>query len=298
MIIKLKENKTKFLDKIRNKYPEIKKEKGENILMVGCTGCGKSESMLSLYKLLFLEGYIEDRSIILSIYGDNSIYAKWISILAEHKKRDITKKDFSLFNLMDEKERETFNQINFKSSAVQKILNKHTMFLVPALESSIATLSHNINKQFYDFLKNLPINTGKEIPILITDIYLLSKNNYRRYSKVAKELNKKGYFFITTIEGYPESIDYSLPILKETFKHMLIMRTESYDEKLKSIFDKIDFKTNVRNLNAGEYYYLKDFKITNKNKKSLPYLPAPMVSVLPDYERFDKLLLINKIQGF
>jgi hypothetical protein len=299
MIIKLKENKPKLMDKLFNKTAYLKKERGENILFAGCSHSGKKESMMSLYSLLFSEGYIGEKSIIADFYGDNSIYCQWISILTDAKKSEITKKDFTLFNIMNNKEYENFKKIDFKSTAVQSILNQHTLFIFPALEKCTVPLVADCNKQFYDFLNNLPINTGMEIPILISDIYLLGKNDYRRYSKAVKNANKKGYFFIVTIEGYPENdIEQSLPILKDIFKHMFIMTTQIDDKKLNDMFSKMNLKKNIKSLNAGQYYYLKDFNAINKSPKSFPYLPPSMLSNLPDYERMDKLILINKINNF
>ena len=305
MILKLNENKTGYVNKFKdllNKSqpsPELNKEKGENILFVGCIGSGKTETQFSLYQLLFSEGYIDERSIYLSVYGDSSVYLKWVSILDKYSKNKINKNDFILFNLLDEKEREVFNLINFKSKGIQKIINKHTMFLFPALEKSASELSLECSKQFTDFLNNLPVNNGKEIPIFISDLYILKKKDYIHYAKIVKDLNNKGYFFVATIEGYPTGeAEDSVVILKEVFKHIFIMKTHTEDEILINIFDKIKLKRNIKDLNAGEYYYLNNFIPTHKEPRNFPYITTSILNTLPNYERLDKFLLIHKIEGF
>jgi hypothetical protein len=288
MIIKLKNNKSV------SECTEIVKKRGENILISGCSISANSVSISSFLSSLLSEGNIDGKSISINTNGDNSFYANWISILQENKKSDITQRDFLLLNLMYQKELTAFEKINFNKNTVNNLLKDHTLFLCPALEKSSEKLLKMFNKRLYCFLKNLPINTGKEIPILITEISLLKKNDSRRYLRMLKDLNKKGYFLIITINSYPENPYF----LQEAFKHMLIMKDYTNNNDLIEIFNKEKLKINIRNLDIFEYYYLKDFKLTSKKFKKMPYLLPKKLDKYPDYSRMHDFLLIAKINNF
>ena len=264
MKIELRENKRHKFDMLRRKFI-LEKSNQENILFIGTTGSGKTECLLSFIYNLYNQKKI-DKYIYIDIKGDLSLFVKHSSIL------DKFKKTFNLFNLLKQNNLDFFEKIDFKNITIKKELNKKSLlFLFPALQKSFLQLNQLVNKKIAQFLINLPKNNNKEIPIFIDGIELLKESDFKKFERIVKIINKKGYFVVCSISDYsfkkPEDL---IMALEKCFQHVFLMKSELHrEEYLENYFS--GYKERVHNLNAGEYYYLKDFKKVDYKKRKMPY---------------------------
>lgn len=261
-MIKLKStNQNKYF----NKEVIITKEKGENIILGGGDGSGRSQILLDiLYELI--ETNQVDKSIFFNFLGDNSFSYRIYSIF-EHLNENPEEKMLFL-NSISENAMSEFRSFDFKDSKTQDYLkDKHLVFSTPALEKTPLKIYDEVFELFYDFLSNLPINNGKEIPIIIDHLSVLNYQNFLMYSDLMKKVNDKGYFFISSTYGMfnIHSFDTVFPLLMKDHKHFFIAHSQVNLEN--KFIKNSNFSKSIKKLNIGHFHYLKDFKLKHKSLK-------------------------------
>ena len=134
---------------------------------------------------------------------------------------------------------------------------KNSVFLFPQIEKYFI-------QSFFDILEALPKNTGKEIPIITDNISCFKLDDFINYSKLMKEVNNKGYFFINSIYGMFNlySFEYSFNILKNDHSHILMANSQiNIDNKY---MKNIQLGKKLNHIEPGHFYYFKDLKLEYK----------------------------------
>lgn len=284
--------KNKIL-KIFNNEPFLEKNKGENILFMGTTGSGKSETMISFYNVLMKNNIIKDKSIYIDIQSHIMFFNSIISII--NKNNDSKSKVFNFCNPKDLNELNEFNNINFNNKNIKNILEEnHKLFLYPNINQT------SLLSGLFNYLINLPKNKSEnEIPIFFEDLSIFkNSNDYKILYRLIKILNKKGYFCVCGIRDYnvmlkPEELMINL---ENIFEHAFIMKLEIHSEKyLKEYFSQL--AKPIMYLNLGEYYYFKKFNVTHKELRRFPYeLKDNEKNKLINYDLLKSKEIKNKAQ--
>jgi hypothetical protein len=292
MEIKLEEpRKNKF--GLFRKNLKINKAVGENIIFIGTTGSGTRTCQLKFYDLLMKENLVNEKSIFINSYGENSAYINWMTTLNDFKDNEIRKEDVYIYNLMDQVEFKEFKTIKF---AQYNNLQKPIFFNMNYIERLDDKTKKIYSIKLAEYLNSLPINKGKEIPIIINEISFFKLIDYKKYSNIIKDLNKKGYFLIASISSSynpNEAISY----IKESFNHIILMKIEIRDNELDLLFPNMfKNKKSLWNLNDGQYYYLNNFIKVNSKPLSMPFNKKKLLIKLPDYLRIKEMKEIMKIE--
>lgn len=255
-------------NKIFNKKLLLNKEKGENIIIGGGDGAGRCDILLSLFNQLIKTNQIDKSSIWLNLEGNVSLLYRLVALLEGY---NISVEDnFFFFNGMNphpdfEGEHTFFSSVDFKNRAIQDFVkDRHVLTVTNSLYNPKSDAYKDVLYNAYNFIENLPVNNGKEIPIFIDHISDLKSEDFYQYIRLIEIGNKKGYFFITSTYGMfnLESFDRHFPILQETHRHFLIANSQiNLDNKF---IEDIKFKEPLKYLIPGMFYYLKDFELQNK----------------------------------
>lgn len=229
-MIKLKINNTNTTN-IFNKSLSFKKDKNENILISG---------MYSNYNVFcFINEIIEQKSadnfIYININGDLDLYNKYKPFFSNYK-----------FNnkILD------LNNTNNTYS-----INRDNLFLFyPDLNyTNIANI-----EPIYRFLLDLPLNTGKDIPIVIDAFKFLNKEQMSRLEEVIYSVNKKGYYFIIDFQKLKYVIHKDRDIASKLFTHSIIFKQEEDVE-----YDFLN-SDKINELKHNEFFYYYKLKIQNE----------------------------------
>ena len=292
MKIQLKTNK-----KIFNNF-FIHKEKGENIILGGGDGSGRTEILLHFFLYMVKNNIIDKNSVFVDFLHNQSIPMKIQTTLSKNL-QDFNYKDFIIFNPAFKKNFNIFNDIKFNDSFQKKILNKHKLFLMPCLEKSIFEYRDFIISQFFNYLKSLPNNEGKEIPIFVDHLTDFQDKHFQEYSEIMKTVNKKGYFFINSTYGMfnIHNFENNFQILKDSHKHFFIAHSQlNLNNKF---IENIKFKKRLNDIQSGEFYYLKDFELKiNDTLNFKEHLNHELYEENLIYTSGEELYLTNKIQSF
>ena len=282
---------------IFNKTLIINKERGENIIIGGGDGSGRSEMLNNLLYELIFQKHIHKSSIYINFIGDTSQYRKIINCLNEFNL--IKKNDFFLLNSLSTDAYSQFNKLDFKSSLLQDYFtNKHLILLTHSMEKSSTVLQDTMNNKVYELLDNLPENKGAEIPIIIDNISYFKDHHFKKHMETMQNLNKKGYFFINSTYGMfnIHNFDKNFPLLKDNHKHFLMAHSQI---NLNNQFMKdIKLKIPLNNIHVGEYYYFKDFVLKNKKPMKFPYKDICFLEKMPELVSQEDILRKLKIQNF
>ena len=292
MKIQLKTNK-----KIFNNF-FMHKEKGENIILGGGDGSARLEILLQFFLYMAKNNLIDKNSVFVDFVNYQIIPAKIQGALNNYL-TNFNHKDLVIFNPRLNNNINIFNQINFNEYFQKSLLNKHNIFLMPCLERIRLEYKEFIISQFFNYLKSLPVNKGKEIPIFVHHLSNFQDKHFQEYSEIMKTLNKKGYFFINSTYGMfnIHNFENNFKILKDSHKHFFMANSQV---NLNNQFVKnIKFKEKLNNIKAGEFYYLKDFELKNNNTlKFEEYLNSELYERKLIYTSGEELYLIHKIQEF
>ena len=253
----------------------FKKNKGENILFIGDTGSGVKDSALNLFKFMLEKKYINNHSIFLDFYGDKLFYFKWISILNDHFSKNITKQNFQLFNLLDDKEMDLFPSLKFNHKIIQNYLKKHVMLLSPVF--LYKNKEKNIETRYLEYLHNLPINEEKEVPIFISGTSFFNL----KHQNLINKLNKIGYFFIVISDSYKIQFD-NIKKLENIFQHTFIFTSFA------NLGSALNF--NFFELEKFNYYYFYKFQSISDNVFNYPTKELNVLNNLPEYEKISTLI--------
>lgn len=293
MKIELKTNKKLF----NNFF--MHKEKGENIILGGGDGSARLEILLQFFLYMVKNNLIDKNSVFVDLVSYQSVPIKIQRVLNNYL-TNFNHKDLVVFNPTLNNKVNIFNQINFNDHFQKNLLNKHKIFLMPCLEKTRLEYKEFIISQFFNYLKSLPINEGKEIPIFVDNLSDFQDKHFQEYSKIMKTVNEKGYFFINSTYGMfnMHNFENNFQILKDSHKHFFMAHSQI---NLNNKFvENIKFKEKLNNIQAGQFYYLKDFKLQNINTlKFKDYLEAePRINENMIYTSGEDLYLSNKIQQF
>ena len=293
MKIELKKDK-----KIFNKF-FIEKEKGENIILGGGDGSARIEILFQFFLYMTKKNIIDKNSVFIDFVNYQVIPIQMQAIL-NHYLTNFNKKDFVIFNPLLKNKINIFNQIKFNEDFQKNLLNKHKLFLMPCLEKSSFEYRDFIISQVFNYLKSLPNNEGKEIPIFVNHLSDFQDKHFQEYNEIMKTVNKKGYFFINSTYGMfnMHNFENNFQILKDSHKHFFMAHSQV---NLNNKFVKnIKFKEKLNNIQAGQFYYLKDFKLQNNDTlKFKDYLEVkPEINENMIYTSGEELYLSNKIQDF
>tara|TARA_Y100000034_G_scaffold136034_1_gene210405 strand:+ start:23249 stop:24127 length:879 start_codon:yes stop_codon:yes gene_type:complete len=292
MKIQLKTNK-----KIFNNF-FMHKEKGENIIIGGGDGSGRTEILLQFFLYMVKNNIIDKNSVFIDFVNNNSIPIKIQTILSNYA-LDFNHKDFIIFSPTFKNNVNIFNNIKFNDGFQKKLLNKHKFFLMPCLEKSIYEYKKNSISQFFNYLKSLPNNEGKEIPIFVDHLSDFKYQDFKEYSEIMKTVNNKGYFFINSTYGMFNIFDFekSFQVLKDSHKHFLMAHSQI---NLDNNFIKhINFKEALNNIESCDFYYLKDFELQSNHTLHLKdFFNSELYGDKLIYTSGEELYLSNKIQEF
>lgn len=241
---------------------------------------------------------IDKNSFFIDFVNNKSIPIK-IQTTLNHYLTNFNHKDLVIFSPILNNSVNIFNQINFNNNFQKILLNKHKLFLMPCLEKTQLEYKEFLISQFFNYLKSLPINEGKEIPIFVDNLSDFKDKNFQEYSEIMKIVNKKGYFFINSTYGMfnIHNFENNFQILKDSHKHFLIAHSEvNLNNKF---IENIKFKKELNKIHAGEFYYLKDFKLKSNNTlRFKEYLNYEIYEKKLIYTSGEDLYFVDKIQQF
>jgi len=284
--IKLRKIRSKLdLLKGLKKDVVIKKERGENILIVGATGSGKLSLMLMVLDSLLINPL---RSIMINALNEEWIYESWLLIQERRLGRKVSSFDFIKFNLTEKFEVSEYKKVNFKSKIVQDVINKPTYIGINNMLHSEKANS----KLLYRFLKNLPINYGDEIPIFISELSYTVSLNSKFVKEIVKSINNKGYFFVFCGQDF-----FKIP--QDIYKfcvHKIIMKTEYIQKDILGLMSN-NISTTLRGLHTSEYCYFKDWCVMEGKVKMDVDIPKK-TEELPVPIAIRQLMLKSNILGF
>jgi hypothetical protein len=279
-------------NKFFNKNLIFEKEKGENIILGGGAGSGRTELLLQIFKSLLDDRYIDKSSIYITTIGNSLPIIKIISMVIG--KTDLNKDNLFIFNAL--KNMDDFISLNLNNEELQKsISNKHKMFLIPSLIKSSKNLIDIVHSQIYDFIKNLPINNEKEIPIFLDEISYFEDNHFDSYNKIIEKANSKGYYFITSVYGMfnIKNLERNLPIFMKNHNHILMAC--SHLNLNNNFLNKIKLNKPLNKLSEGEFYYFKNSELENKSLLKLRYKEIDILKEIP-YIMSEKEIFLNHQQ--
>jgi hypothetical protein len=266
--------KLRFEDRSGIKYifrkgSHIFKEEKENVLFGGGDGSGRSETLRMIMYELLSEKQISN-FLYFNFLGDNSAFF-WTADRLESCDLINEKNKLYAYNFLT-----NFNIFNTKipqHPMTQKAIDnmktdlskKNSVFLYPAIGNMVSKeIEKYFIQSFFDILEALPNNTGKEIAIITDNLSCFRLDDFIKYSKLMKEVNNKGYFFINSTYGMFNlySFEDSFNILKNDHSHILMANSQiNIDNRyMKNI--KLGKKLN--HIEPGYFYYFKDLKLEYK----------------------------------
>ncbi len=258
--------KLRFEDRSGIKYTlrkgsHIFKEEKENILFGGGDGSGRSETLRMMIYELLSEKQISN-FLYFNFLGDNSAFYRTAETLEPFGLIN-EKNKLYIYNFLTRLNTNNTNTTQYfmTKKAIDNmktdLSKKNSVFLFPQIEKYFI-------QSFFDILEALPKNTGKEIPIITDNISCFKLDDFINYSKLMKEVNNKGYFFINSIYGMFNlySFEDSFNILKNDHSHILMANSQiNLDNRyMKNI--KLEKKLNY--IEPGHFYYFKDLKLEYK----------------------------------
>lgn len=267
-------------NKIFNKKILLEKEKGENIILGAGDGSGRSGILLCMFNEMIKSKSIGTSSIFINLLGDNGFMAQLVSLLTNHNIS--VEDDFFLFNSLTKGLPFEFKDIDFKDPTVYNFIkDKHVLLSLPCIERISFEEGRPILDKMYEFIENLPINEGKEIPIFIEYFPNFKEDDFNKYIDLVKMSNKKGYFFVTITYGMFNFYDFNtqFPILQDTHRHFLMAHSQlNLDNKF---MKDIHLKKPLNELDCGYFYYLKDFELQNKETFRFDLYDFSLMEVIP-----------------
>lgn len=258
--------KLRFEDRSGIKYTlrkgsHIFKEEKENILFGGGDGSGRSETLRMMIYELLSEKQISN-FLYFNFLGDNSAFYRTAETLEPFGLIN-EKNKLYIYNFLTRLNTNNTNTTQYfmTKKAIDNmktdLSKKNSVFLFPQIEKYFI-------QSFFDILEALPKNTGKEIPIITDNISCFKLDDFINYSKLMKEVNNKGYFFINSIYGMFNlySFEYSFNILKNDHSHILMANSQiNIDNKY---MKNIQLGKKLNHIEPGHFYYFKDLKLEYK----------------------------------
>lgn len=228
------------------------KNPGENIYIDGSCGSGRLYIALSFLNEFLLDRDAPTSSIVVTFDDDK---VSIIEFFSRFESPGVTT---------------TVAKEMFAACSIQKgefiFVGKKHRIIAPAtsFKNDWVAGKEVRNQQVFELLRELPENTGPEIPIIIDDITHFSCADLAVYNDILLMLNKKGYFFITTTRGLFDdtATEERSSLLKYSHLHTLIAKSEYKVNQ--------QFYPGIANLKAfnellpGDFYYFNGGVLAHK----------------------------------
>jgi len=243
------ENKTIFKKEIKKEKLKLsKKELLENVYILGASGSGLSEALISILSSLKQNNidftYFDNSSDNTNHFNIKSMFNQLCSLndFFVFNNKCIELLDSSIFN--EKKSAYVFNPIQNKNNKEILVDNKNVIF--KHLEKMIDCYNQN-----------------NEHVIIVNETDSWSQNDWVLFDNLIPKLNAKNIFVILSDIGLWR-LSNEKKIVIDKFKNHIIMKSES------TITQKY-YKMDTKNLNSGDFIYLYNKKIV-KNGLSFLYL--------------------------